>query len=522
MAVIGAAVPACVDRVTGMEPLLKVMRHWGAPVAAVLFFALWCVGEAGRMGPWPGLNVWPGTLPLVLMTAAIAVSVRAPFVSLTLTALLLTGQFLYIVPAMHSNHWAIYIGSFISLGFILWTAGKRTILAAVSANVVFIAAMTFLMISWRYSYGVGWFYPLYGGDRLALSVYGWQLFSILTLIASGCSAVGLALKLYQERGSLFQARNIAQAGLKEAEIDLIVEQERTRIARDLHDVLAHSLAVIAAQADGTRYLSSDQPKAVLNALENIASSARGALVDAQRVIEGVRDDGMMAPQPCLSDVGPLVERMRQGSLEIRRSDSGTPVELTAGQQLAVFRIVQECLTNALKHGGRGTAVRLHFDWSGPGLTLHVASAHVGSAMPDDEMTSAGVVAGARPAVGGFGAGESGVGDAVGVGASGVEDAAGARAGGAGAARRGGRSAGVGRVGRGIPGMRERAHLAGGWVTAGPDGEQFRVTAFVPYGLRAAEPAGTVDGELIALAGAGLSEYTEETPESTSPEAALRG
>ncbi|MBT2596868.1 two-component sensor histidine kinase [Arthrobacter sp. ISL-72] len=500
------------------------MRHWGAPVAAVLFFALWCVGEAGRMGPWPGLNLWPGTLPLVLMTAAIAVSVRAPFVSLALTALLLTGQFLYLIPAMHPNHWAIYIGSSISLGFILWTAGRGTILAAVSANVVFIAAMTFLMISWRYSYGVGWFHPLYGGDRLALSVYGWQLFSILTLIAAGCSAVGLALKLYQERGSLFQARNIAQAGLKEAEIDLIVEQERTRIARDLHDVLAHSLAVIAAQADGTRYLSSDQPKAVLNALENIASSARGALVDAQRVIEGVRDDGMVAPQPRLSDVGPLVERMRQGSLEIRRSDSGAPVELTAGQQLAVFRIVQECLTNALKHGGRGTAVRLHFDWSGPGLTLHVASAHVASAVPDDEMTGAGV-AGTRSALGGSD-----------IGGSGAEDAAGAGA--------GGRTAGVERVGRGIPGMRERAHLAGGWVTAGPDGEQFRVTAFVPYGLRTAEPAGTVDGELVAIteassggeaagareAGAGresaaaLSECpnTEETPEGTQREAALRG
>ena len=66
-----------------------------------------------------------------------------------------------------------------------------------------------------------------------------------------------------------------------------------------------SLAVIAAQADGTRYLSQDQPKAVLDALENIAVSARHALVDAQRVIEGVRDDGLVAPQPRLTDVGPL-------------------------------------------------------------------------------------------------------------------------------------------------------------------------------------------------------------------------
>ena len=199
--------------------------------------------------------------------------------------------------------------------------------------------------------------------------------------------------MYEERGSLFRARTMAQTSLREAEVDLIVEQERTRIGRDLHDVLAHSLAVIAAQADGTRYLSKDQPRAVLNALENIATSARSALVDAQRVIEGVHDDGVVTPQPRLSDVGPLVARM-QGSLAIEQSESGAPAELSAGQQLAVFRIIQECLTNALKHGGRGTAVRLHLDWSGPGLTLHVASGIPAAAdNPDRRRRNAG---GPRP------------------------------------------------------------------------------------------------------------------------------
>lgn len=124
--------------------------------------------------------------------------------------------------------------------------------------------------------------------------------------------------------------------------------------------------------------------------------------------------------------------MRHGNLNIQHSESGVPVELGAGQQLAVFRIVQECLTNALKHAGRGTAVRVHFDWSGPGLTLHASSE-----LPVSVSL-----------------GETDAGH--------TED----------------------RVGRGIPGMRERAHLAGGWLTAGPDGEQFRVTAFLPYGARA--------------------------------------
>ena len=420
-----------VDSLTGMERTLKVFRRWGAPAAAVIFFVLWCVGEAGRMGPWPGFY-WPGAVPLVLMTITIALSAWRPYFSLTATAALLLGQLLYVFPPMFSNHWAIYLGSFIALGFIMWRGSSLQRIVAASSNLMFAAVMTYMMISLRYGQGVGWFRPLFMGDRIALSQYWWQLFPLLLLVAAACGTAGILLALYEDRGTLSKAQALTQASLRETEIELVVEQERTRIARDLHDVLAHSLAVIAAQADGTRYLSQGQPKPVLEALENIATSARHALVDAQRVIEGVRDDGLVSPQPRISDVEPLMERMRHGNLNIQHSESGVPVELGAGQQLAVFRIVQECLTNALKHAGRGTAVRVHFDWSGPGLTLHASSE-----LPVSVSL-----------------GETDAGH--------TED----------------------RVGRGIPGMRERAHLAGGWLTAGPDGEQFRVTAFLPYGARA--------------------------------------
>ena len=444
--------PAPVDRVTVMEALLKVLRHWGAPAAAVLFFTLWCVAEAGRMGS--GLQTWPGTWPLILMTAAIALAVWKPYASLGCTAGLLAGQLGHAIPAMYDNDWAIYIGSFIALGFIQWTARPRTRLIAAAANAAFAGVMTVLMLSWRYSDRLGWYGPTYYGDRYTFTKYGWQLFALLAVIAGACAAVGLLLAMYQERGSLFRDRTIAQTSLRQAEVDLIVEQERTRIGRDLHDVLAHSLAVIAAQADGTRYLSKDQPRAVLNALENISTSARSALIDAQRVIEGVHDDGAVTPQPRLSDVGPLVARM-QDSLAIEQSESGIPVGLSAGQQLAVFRIIQECLTNALKHGGRGTAVRLHLDWSGPGLTLHVASGIPAAADNPD------------PAAGT-------------------------------------------RVGRGLAGMRERAHLAGGWMTAGPDGEQYRVTVFIPYGTKIADAA-AVSSEEPDLGPAGRPAARPETP-----------
>ncbi len=382
------------------------------------------------MGPWPGFY-WPGAIPLLVMTAAIGTSIWKPYISLGLTAVLLLGQLLHAIPAMLANHWAIYLGSFVSLGFIMWTGNKRQRILAVTANVLFALVMTYMMISARYGNGVGWFRPLYVGDGFALRNYGWQLLSILLLVAAACGTLGILIALYEDRRALSKAQVLTQASLKETEIELIVEQERTRIARDLHDVLAHSLAVIAAQADGTRYLSHGQPKPVLNALENIAVSARHALVDAQRVIEGVRGDGMVAPQPLISDVEPLMERMRQGNLKIQHSESGLPVELGAGQQLAVFRIVQECLTNALKHAGRGSTVSVHFDWSGPGLTLHASSdLPVSASLGETDTGNAGE-----------------------------------------------------RIGRGIAGMRERAHLAGGWLTAGPDGQQFRVTAFLPYGVQ---------------------------------------
>ena len=191
-------------------------------------------------------------------------------------------------------------------------------------------------------------------------------FALLLLIAAACAAVGLLLALYQERGSLFRARTMAQTSLREAEVDLIVEQERTRIARDLHDVLAHSLAVIAAQADGTRYLSKDQPRAVLNALENIADvGPERPGGRAARHRGGARRRHGHAPAPAQRRRAPGRRACRAASRS-NKASPGTPVELSAGQQLAVFRIIQECLTNALKHGGRGTAVRLHLDWSGPG------------------------------------------------------------------------------------------------------------------------------------------------------------
>jgi len=385
-------------------------------------------------GDWTAFFRWPGAWMLVAVTVSIALSRWAPYLSLGATAALLVAQLLHVVPAPQANHWAIYLGSFIALAVILWTASAKTAWIAAGVSVLFVGAMTVLMVSRYYGAGVGWFTPT-GVSMMAY--YGPSASVFLSTFAAALSLPGLLLRLRSRQVTAFKGRQEAETSLHQTEMDLVVEQERGRISRDLHDVLAHSLAVIAAQADGARYLGADQPQPVLDALKTIASSARTALDDAQRVVQGTETGENPGPQPRLEDLDALLNHMRS-SLKVHRTDSGEPVRLSDGQQVAVYRIVQECLTNALRHGGQGSTARLHLDWQGPGLTIHVAST-----------------------------------------AHGTPSASG--------------------TGRGIPGMQERAHLAGGWLVAGPDGDGFRVTAFIPYGQFSAPVPPEASPELLSAA-----------------------
>lgn len=137
------------DSLASMQPLLKVLRQWGAPAAAVIFFILWFIGEVGRDGSLQLGPMWSGIVGLVVISTAIAVSVLKPYLSLGLNAAVLIGQLLYFIPSFRSDTWPIYLGAFISLAFILWTASKRTRLIAAIVSVAFAFMMTFLMISWR-------------------------------------------------------------------------------------------------------------------------------------------------------------------------------------------------------------------------------------------------------------------------------------------------------------------------------------------------------------------------------------
>jgi len=149
---------------------------------------------------------------------------------------------------------------------------------------------------------------------------------------------------------VLRSRGIRQAQ-ERAEAQTVEEQERVRIARDMHDVVAHSLAVVIAQADGARYAAAADPDAATAALGTISQTARGALSDVRMLLTQLRHRQGVGPQPTLADLEALFAQVRQAGIEPRVTvDPMPPGEPPMTTQLAVYRILQEALTNVIRHG----------------------------------------------------------------------------------------------------------------------------------------------------------------------------
>jgi signal transduction histidine kinase len=176
---------------------------------------------------------------------------------------------------------------------------------------------------------------------------------------------------------------------REQQLRLVAQAERARIARDLHDVVAHSLAVMITQADGGRYAARSNPDSAVQALETIADTGRNALSEMRRLLGVLRDEAPSSsattPQPGLEDLAGLVEGLRSGGLAVTIEARGEPAGLPQGMGLAAYRIVQEGLTNVLKHAGPQATARVHLWWSPSALTVDVVDDGRGAAAaaPDD-------------------------------------------------------------------------------------------------------------------------------------------
>ncbi|NKZ03012.1 sensor histidine kinase [Actinomadura latina] len=210
------------------------------------------------------------------------------------------------------------------------------------------------------------------------------------------------------------------------QLDLIAAQrERESIARELHDIVAHSVTVMLIGVRGARDVLETEPRVAARTLERVETSAEQSLAELRRILVLLRGPhaAETRPQPTLADLDELAAGYRAAGLPVRLEIAGKPLNLPSGVELSAYRIIEEALTNALKHAG-ATLATVRLDYSGPDLEVLVQ---------DD----------------GAGRGEPGPG------------------------------------GHGLVGMRERVAVLGGELEAGrAPGGGFRVAARLPVGERA--------------------------------------
>ncbi|MGV4985395.1 sensor histidine kinase [Streptomyces sp. NPDC001709] len=163
---------------------------------------------------------------------------------------------------------------------------------------------------------------------------------------------------------------------REAQSKVAVAAERARIARELHDVVAHNVSVMVVQADGAAYVLDTAPDQAKKALETISSTGRQALAEMRRLLGVLRtgehqEGGEYVPQPDVEQIDELIEQCRSSGLPVDFKVEGTPRPLPSGVELTAYRIVQEALTNTRKHGGpnAGASVRLVYFDDGLGLLV---------------------------------------------------------------------------------------------------------------------------------------------------------
>lgn len=229
--------------------------------------------------------------------------------------------------------------------------------------------------------------------------------------------VGRRIRFRGERAEQLEREQAAEARRAVAE-------ERTRIARELHDVVAHRVSLMTVQAGAAKTVAADDPEGALQAMEAVEQAGRQALDELRHLLGVLRPDAeveVLGPQPGLADVPRLVEQLGEAGLEVSLTIDGAQTDLPARVDLFAYRIVQEALTNVLKHAGSHARTEVRVGTDNHGVEIEVL----------DNGNGATILPGS---------------------------------------------------GHGIVGMRERALLLGGSLDTGPrPGGGFQVVAYLPTG-----------------------------------------
>jgi signal transduction histidine kinase len=227
---------------------------------------------------------------------------------------------------------------------------------------------------------------------------GWWFDAIF---ASGMVAAALGLGLYVGTRRAYLAELHDRAERLERERDqqgaLAAAAERARIAREMHDIVAHHLTVMVTLSDAAIAASAASPERATEVMRSVSATGRRALADTRRLL-GVlhqppgQDPGEnLQPVPDLTQLDALIEQVRSAGLDTRLEIHGSAPDVPAGVQLTVYRLVQEALTNTLKHGGAGARATVRLEFLPGELRVDIDDDGAGAAAPATASIGSGLV-----------------------------------------------------------------------------------------------------------------------------------
>jgi signal transduction histidine kinase len=229
-------------------------------------------------------------------------------------------------------------------------AGHSSRRAAVTAGLAFAVALAAVLLIAQLKYPQEPMQPQQYVVNFATFAFAWFL--------------GLLQRNRRRHTAELEALNRQLAAERERRAQLAVAEERSRIARELHDVIAHAVSVMVVQAGAARRVAAARPDRAQEVFTSIESTGRQALHEMRRLVGVLRNGDeptSLDPQPRLTDLAALVEQARAAGLPVRLEVEGEPRALPAGIDLSAYRIVQEALTNVRKHAGPARAeVRLRY------------------------------------------------------------------------------------------------------------------------------------------------------------------
>jgi signal transduction histidine kinase len=219
------------------------------------------------------------------------------------------------------------------------------------------------------------------------------VFVFVFVLAVTTMAWSLGLWRRTQRAYLLSLEDRARRAeaAKEERARRAVADERARIAREIHDVVSHSLSVVISQAQGGAYAVRADPGRASTILATIADAGRHALTDMRGLLGVLRPDTPLEadPQPTLADLPSLLDRTRAAGLAVTLHRSGNSNSLSPAAELAVYRLIQESLTNTLKHAGSGRTATVRLCWEEDALTVEVGDD--GPGRVNDEPSGLGLI-----------------------------------------------------------------------------------------------------------------------------------